>query len=108
MVKWVLMNDKLSQETFSELLNTTFQVKLDTPGPVDLELSEVKNHRGADREQDSTVQFSVFFTGPTNLFLPQGIYTLAHERMGAFDIFLVPVGRDENTFHYEAVFNYLK
>jgi hypothetical protein len=102
------MRDKLSQETFSELLNTAFQVKLDTPGPVDLELTEVKNHRGENREQDGTVQFSVFFTGPTNIFLPQGIYTLAHERMGAFDIFLVPVGRDENSFRYEAVFNYLK
>ncbi len=102
------MSDKLSQETFSELLNTTFQVKLDTPGPLDLELTEIKNHRGEDREQDGTVQFSAFFSGPTNIFLPQGIYTLAHERMGAFDIFLVPVGRDEDAFRYEAVFNYLK
>ena len=28
--------------------------------------------------------------------------------MGAFELFLVPVGNDENGFRYEAVFNYFK
>jgi len=28
--------------------------------------------------------------------------------MGAFDLFLVPVSRNESGFRYEAVFNYFK
>jgi L-ascorbate metabolism protein UlaG (beta-lactamase superfamily) len=102
------MNNELTLETFSDLLNTKFQVTLDTPGQVDLELAEVKNHRGEDHEQDGTVQFSLFFTGSTDFFLPQGTYQLGHERMEGFDIFLVPIGRNEHAFRYQAVFNYLK
>jgi len=38
--------------------------------------------------------------------LPQGIYGLSHERMGDFDLFLVPISREELGFRYEAVFNF--
>jgi hypothetical protein len=40
--------------------------------------------------------------------LPQRVYTLEHDSMGAFELFLVPVARDEKSFRYEAVFNYFK
>jgi hypothetical protein len=33
---------------------------------------------------------------------------MEHEQMGEFEIFLVPIARDENGFLYEAVFNYYK
>jgi hypothetical protein len=40
--------------------------------------------------------------------LPQQIYSLRHEKMDEFEIFLVPISGDENGFRYEAVFNYYK
>ena len=46
------------------------------------------------------------FQGPAEVFLPQHIYSLAHEQMGDFDLFLVPIARDERGFRYESVFNY--
>jgi hypothetical protein len=36
--------------------------------------------------------------------LPQRIYQLHHQRLGALDIFLVPIKRDANGTTYEAVF----
>ena len=45
------------------------------------------------------------FYGPADVYLPQYNYPLEHERMGRIAIFLVPVGRDDRGFRYEAVFN---
>jgi hypothetical protein len=53
-------------------------------------------------------RFSVFFSGPGDCYLPQKAYPLEHDQMGAFDIFLVPIGRDDRGYNYEAVFNYFK
>jgi hypothetical protein len=30
---------------------------------------------------------------------------MAHDKLGEFDLFLVPVAKNENGFQYEAVFN---
>ncbi|MGC3988450.1 MAG: hypothetical protein QM796_01950 [Chthoniobacteraceae bacterium] len=49
--------------------------------------------------------FSLTFRGPSGLYLPQGIYRLEHEAMGALEIFLVPIAPDAQGSHFEAVFN---
>jgi len=71
-------------------------------------LSEVKGYLGKADEQSGMERFSLFFTGPVDRYLPQQVYFIEHERMGAFELFLVPVGRDESGFRYEAVFNYFR
>ncbi len=48
--------------------------------------------------------FSVVFLGPRDPVLPQRIYRLEHEELGALDLFLVPIGRDAAGVRYEAVF----
>ncbi|HEY3052839.1 MAG TPA: hypothetical protein VGK04_05555 [Thermoanaerobaculia bacterium] len=49
--------------------------------------------------------FSLFFLGPADPLLRQGMYTLTSERESLPGVFLVPVGRDqEGRFEYEAVF----
>ena len=53
-------------------------------------------------------RFSVYFKGPTRPFLPQKLYTLQHDQMGEFEIFLVPLSQNDQGFRYEAVFNYFK
>jgi len=98
------MPANLTENEFSTHLNTKFRVSLDPP--VELELSEVKGYLGKADEQSGMERFSLFFTGPGDRHLPQQIYSIEHERMGAFELFLVPVGRDESGFRYEAVFNY--
>lgn len=64
-----------------------------SPASVEAELAEVTEHavsaRGTFR-----VPFSVLFHGPLQPVLPQGIYRVEHEKLGALELFLVPVGPD--------------
>lgn len=98
----------LTEKEFSKHVNTSFRV---TPGAeveVDLELVEVKSYSSNPGDQDGMERFSLFFKGPAQPFLPQGLYSLRNERMGEIDIFLVPMKPEGEGSCYEAVFNYFK
>ena len=97
----------LTEKEFSQHVGTKFQVKLE-PQQIELELVEVKGYLSQENEQTGMERFSAFFLGPGDPFLPQRVYSLGHERMGEFEIFLVPIAGDEKNFRYEAVFNYFK
>ena len=101
------MPSSLTEKEFSRHLNTKFRVRVDAARQIELELVEVKGYASKPDEQGGMERFSAFFHGPGER-LPQRTYSLEHERMGTFDLFLVPVGRDKSGFRYEAVFNYLK
>ena len=96
------MIETFTEGTFLDHLNTRFRVFGEAADPVDIELVRVTS-----LSSPGHVQFSIQFQGPGNLFLPQNIYTLEHEILGKFDLFLVPVGKNSNGFEYEAVFNRL-
>jgi len=102
------MSEHLTAAQFAAQLNTKFHVRVDAPRPIELELVEVKGWRGNTDAQREMERFSVFFKGPADILMPQNVYPLEHEQLGTFDIFLVPVARDESGFAYEAVFNYFK
>ena len=97
----------LTEKEFSQHVGTKFQVKALQP-EIELELIEVKGYTSQEIEQGGMERFSVFFAGPGDELLPQKVYRLEHERMGEFEIFLVPVAGDEKGYRYEAVFNYFK
>ena len=94
------MIETFTDRTFLDHLNTRFRVIGETAETVDVELVKVTSLSSARQ-----VQFSILFQGPANLFLPQRTYTLEHEILGKFDLFLVPVGKNAQGFEYEAVFN---
>jgi hypothetical protein len=100
------MSAILTEAEFSKHLNTKFRVA--SPEPLELELTQVKGYLSQPNEQGGMERFSAFFHGPRDRFLPQGSYPLEHDRMGAFELFLVPIGNDEKGFQYEAVFNYFR
>lgn len=97
---------KLTENEFSKHVKTKFRVAIDDP--LELELSEVKGYLSQPNEQSGMERFSVFFTGPSDRYLPQSVYPMEHEHMGAFELFLVPIAQNESGFRYEAVFNYFK
>jgi hypothetical protein len=101
------MSAPLTEAEFSQHLNSNFQVKF-TNGELTLELVEVKGYSAGSNEQGGMERFSLFFSGPADIKLPQQVYRLAHDSMGEFDIFLVPVAGDDKGYRYEAVFNYFK
>ena len=105
------MPANLTEDEFSKHVNTKFRLNLNTTDnepPVELELAEVKGYAKKAEEHSGMERFSVFFDGPGDLQLPQAVYSLTHDQMGEFEIFLVPIARDERGFRYEAVFNYFK
>ena len=97
----------LTEREFSQHVGTKFHLKADER-EIELELIEVKGYVSQEIEQGGMERFSVFFSGPRDPFLPQGTYQMSHERMGEFELFLVPVASDDQGFRYEAVFNYFK
>jgi Domain of unknown function (DUF6916) len=85
--------------TFQPLLGDAFAV--DAEPALELRLAEATAH---DRPGAARAPFSLVFTGPPEPVLPQGIRRLEHPSLGAFELFLVPIGRDEGGVRYEAVF----
>jgi hypothetical protein len=102
-----LMPVSLTEKEFSQHVGTKFHVKADER-EIELELIEVKGYTSQEIEQGGMERFSVFFAGPGDPLLPQKVYRLEHERMGEFELFLVPIAGDEKSYRYEAVFNYFK
>ena len=98
---------ELTEQEFSKHLKSKFDVRVNDHA-LQLELIEVKSYRPHEHEQPGMERFSAFFTGPSDLLLPQAVYSLSHDQMGDFEIFLVPTFGDQRGYRYEAVFNYFK
>ncbi len=101
------MPASLTEKEFSQHIGQKFRGHADDL-EIEFDLIEVKGHTSQEIEQGGMERFSVFFAGPGDPFLPQKVYGLEHERMGEFELFLVPIAGDERGYRYEAVFNYFK
>ncbi|HEX9047459.1 MAG TPA: hypothetical protein VF988_10570 [Verrucomicrobiae bacterium] len=107
----LLTPDQLNLETFLPCLNTKFRVGSEPPHVVELELVAANalsdaSHATtqAGRAQPS---FTLVFHGPENRYLPQQIHTFEHDRIGRFELFIVPIGRQPGIIQYQAIFNRL-
>ena len=94
---------ELQQEMFAAQLHTRFQVHHAPGRTTELELVEIRGVRSTPHQE----LFVPTFAGPEQPFLPQQTYWFEHPVMGRFEMFIVPIGRDERGFQYEAVFNRL-
>ena len=92
---------ELTHEDFARCLNERFRLHTDTTS-CDLQLFQVKplsmDMPGARQP------FSLLFRAPMEALFPQMIYRIENDRMGALDLFLVPIGPDEHGMLYEAIF----
>lgn len=95
------MVELLAAQDFVQLTGTTFSVERESAPLVNLELTRV-DIRPSPPDQE---RFSLYFRGPLDTFLPQHLYRFSHAATGAFDLFIVPIGKDQDAFTYEAVFN---
>src|SRR5258705_11907722 len=98
------MEADLSHKAFTQYTNTKFQIKIDEQRAVEVELTEVYDLKLFPQQE----QFAITFRGPLNMFLGQGLRPFTHEQMGQFELFLVPIGKDEQGYNYEAVFNRIR
>ena len=95
------MADLPQHAAFAEHLNTTFRVYLEDGNTVDTELVEVSELLLSPRQE----RFSLVFRGPNETFLGQGNRRFAHDQMGEFELFVVPISKNDQGTNYEAVFN---
>ena len=89
--------ENLTVGDFAPLLHERFRVDPGEAPPFELELVEVTE---IPREPGGRAPFSLAFQGGPSPPLPQSIYRVEHEDIGAIEIFLVPIAIDR----YEAVF----
>lgn len=103
--------DSISLAKFTELVNTTFTVIGGNGETTSLELTSVRtpppakasSKRPADAGNE---KFSLTFQGSPDQLLGQNSYLFAHQNIGCFSIFIVPiVVADQGGCYYEAVFN---
>jgi hypothetical protein len=88
--------DALTIADFAPLLHDRFRISGDGQA-FDAELVEVTE---IAREPGGRAPFSLVFQGGPSPPLPQRIYRIEHDDLGAIEIFLVPIAADR----YEAVF----
>jgi uncharacterized protein DUF6916 len=89
--------DSLSVADFVPLRGERFWIAAEDLPPFEIELVEVTE---IPREPGGRAPFSLEFLGGPDPPLPQRIYRLEHEALGAIEIFLVPIASDR----YQAVF----
>ena len=97
------MPDELTQTIFAPHVGSSFRVHAGDSA-LELTLVEVSDVRVSPRAE----VFSLEFHGPAASPLPQAEYQFDHPIVGEFALFIVPVGRDDDALHYEAVFNRLR
>ena len=95
---------RLTSESFSRNLNTSFEIQVWALNTQELELIEVskkKVHRGIE-------SFDLLFRGKKESQFTQGTYMINHTIMGSFPVFVVPVGNAKNGAFYQAVFSRMR
>jgi len=90
-------------EDFQPLINDKFAIEVEADGATTLTLTEVDARAGT--AASGREPFALVFRGDGDTVLPQRIYRLEHNLLGALDIFLVPISQGDDHVLYEAVFN---
>ena len=97
------MLESFTVEMFAGRIGERFTIAADD-GALEAQLVETTPLEESARPPDTRTPFSLVFLGPLDPVLPQAIYRFEHDELGAFEIFVVPIGRDETGVRYEAVF----
>jgi hypothetical protein len=97
------MATDLQHAEFLKHLNTKFRIRISDTEAVDAELTEVSERMMSPRQE----RFSLVFRTGNEILIGQDLRAFEHDAMGNFDLFIVPIGRDDEGTYYEAVFNRL-
>jgi hypothetical protein len=96
------MAEEATIETFRPAVGDGFTVGGEAGATVELLLVEAEAKDAGPGAPKPA--FSLVFHGPAEPALAQGTYPFEHPGIGAMDIFIVPLGRDEHGSVYEALF----
>lgn len=96
----------LTINDFADKQGDAFQMVVDDATSLGLTLTAVKAEKPCNHPNKTRDPFSLFFDGTKDVHCPQRIYRLRHASGWEVEMFLVPVGRNEDgMYKYQAVFN---
>ena len=95
------MAEPLTVDDFRPHVGETFVVRAEDGAGPELEMVEARGLGESFREREA---FALLFRGPAEPALPQATYRLDHDRLGALEIFIVPVACSDAGADYEAIF----
>lgn len=91
-------------EDFKDKVGQSFSLAEQNVPAISLTLTEAQPLRFPTL-QGVRPPFSLMFVAQHPVILPQQLYRMEHEALGALSIFLVPVGKDAAGISYQATFN---
>jgi hypothetical protein len=99
--------DTATSATFEPHVGDQFEVTPQEGEPFEMVLSTCSETTygspGEWRETTQRVPFSLVFVGPAEHPVNQQTCAFQHPQLGAFHLFIVPLGPDEQGMRYEAV-----
>jgi hypothetical protein len=93
-----------SSSDFESEVEGTFRAQMADGKDFEMSLVKLDVH-ASDEFQEN---FSLTFCAPPDTTAGQNTYRLENSRLGAMDLFLVPVRKDDEGLYFEAVFNCLR
>lgn len=97
------MVQDLTLDMFTVRMGERFRIQATDQRRIDLELVDA-SPLGAGSSEAQRQPFSLVFRAAGGELVPQRIYQVEHDSLGAHDIFLVPIGPDGGGMRYEAIF----
>jgi hypothetical protein len=95
------MLDTLTRADFDPHLNQSLPLNVGSL-PTQATLVEV---RALQSPSPRAEPFALTFVLPPEVPVGQGTFCLTHPKLGAIELFMVPVGKDAKGNRYEAIFN---
>jgi hypothetical protein len=102
---------ELTIEKAKPLEGLVFEVALENGRSTSMRLDEALPFERSQRRRTRSAgpipkrePFALYFLGPTDEVLPQGMYTFRNDMVTLENVFIVAVGRDQEATEYEAVF----
>ena len=92
------MFDQMSKEFFDPHMNSNFIVTGQGIAPVHMKLVNAE-----EKKDEKNYSLSLIFLETTGHYLPQKIYQFEHEKLGKFDMFIVPIGESEKGISFQAI-----
>lgn len=101
-----VMLDTLTVAHFADHVGGRFRIRFAETEVLEAELVDAtafgsKNARGPSGRQP----FSLELRGPRLPVLPQGTYLIENDLIGAYELFMVPIGPDDVGMRYQIIFN---
>ena len=100
---------EITLETAQPLLGTLFQVTFEDGKTLEMKLFdavpfELPRRPARGSRPMKRLPFALYFLGPREPMLPQQMYNFRGAGVELLNLFIVPIGRDEEGTEYEAVF----